>query len=260
MRIVVVDTETTGMKDTDQVLELALVSWQYGPGGKVHNEDRWSALIRPTCPVSIGARAVHHISDEMLEDKWTFDEMMHQRGLPEINQLGDDQKFDDYTRDDVVFAAHNLAYDAKMIKQSLGGVDVLPEKRICTWQCAKHLYPDSEDGYSNQVLRYYLELKVPEITSLPPHRALPDAVVTAALLQHMLRSKTPEELIKLTTTPVNLALKKVKFGKYKGMFWKDLPSDYLDWIIRQGDFDEDGRHTARVVRSGRRQPLLQPRE
>lgn len=249
MRIVVLDTETTGMGDADQVLELAFVSWQHG---EVREIDRWSSLIKPTCPVSTGAKAVHHVSDAMLADAWTFEEMIRRRGLPEINQLGEDQEFDEYTKEDVVVAAHNFAFDARMLTQT-AGLDILPDRRICTWRCAMHLYPDSPDGHSNQVLRYYLDLEVPEVTGLPPHRALPDAVVTAALLQHMLKSKTPEQLIALTLAPV--MLKTVRFGKHKGTEWKNLDSGYLNWILSK-DFDTDAHHTARTVLEGRRQPLL----
>jgi exodeoxyribonuclease X len=258
MRIAVVDTETTGMSDQDQVVEVGIVSWRWP--AEFEPDDAWSSLVRPTCPVSMGARAVHHISDSELNDSLTMQALLQQRGLPELGVGSGDiaEEDNDYLDEEVVMVAHNLAFDRKMLVQSGLLEHRLPKKQVCTWQCAKHLYPDSEDGYSNQVLRYYLGLVVPQLTTLPPHRALPDALVTAALVQHMLMSKTPDELVRLTTTPVNLALKKVKFGKYKGMLWKDLPSDYLDWIIRQVDFDEDGRHTARVVRSGRRQPLLQP--
>lgn len=248
MRIVTLDTETTGMKDTDQVLELALVSWEHPVA---FERAAWSCLIRPTCPVSVGARAVHHVSDEMLADKWTMEELLQRRGLPELGLLREGSRHDDYTIEPVIVAAHNVAFDERMLRQS--GV-TLTMPKICTYRCAMHLYPDSEDGHSNQVLRYYLNLRVPEVTDLPPHRALPDAAVTAALLQHMLLDHAPEELVALSVTPVRL--RKVRFGKHKGMLWKDVPSDYLDFVLKK-DFDEDVKATARAVLQSRSRPLLQ---
>jgi exodeoxyribonuclease X len=255
MRIAVVDTETTGMGDLDQVVEVGIVSWRYPTEFKP--DDRWSSLIRPTCPVSMGARAVHHISDSELGDNWTMQDMLQRRGLPELGvgpgELSDVD--DDYLEEEVVMVAHNLAFDRKMLVQSGVFEHRLPKKQVCTWRCAMHLYPDSEDGHSNQVLRYYLGLKVPQLTTLPPHRALPDALVTAALAQHMLMSKTPDELVALTTAPA--ILKTIRFGKHRGTLWKNAPSDYLDWIIRKGQFDDiDVTHTARTVLESRNRPLL----
>lgn len=251
MRIVTLDTETTGMKDIDQVLELALVSWRYPT--EFEPDAHWSSLIKPTCPVSVGARAVHHISDEELEGRLSMQGLLDQRGLPELGILRKGSKHDDYSSEPVIVAAHNMAFDERILRQS-GLTLTMP--KICTWRCSMHLYPDSEDGHSNQVMRYYLGLEVPEVTDLPPHRALPDAVVTAALLQHMLLKHTPEELVALSTTPVRL--KKVRFGKHKGMLWKDVPSDYLDFVLKK-DFDEDVKTTARAVLASRNRPLLQPR-
>lgn len=249
MRIAVLDTETTGMRETDQVLELAIVSWRHGDQGR---DDRWSSLIRPTCPVSVGARAVHHVSDAMLADKWTFGEMMKRRGLPELGLLGENRDPGERAEEPVVVAAHNMAFDERMLRQS--GF-TLTSPTICTWRCAMHLYPDSEDGHSNQVLRYYLGLEVPPIKSLPPHRALPDALVTAAVLKHMLADHEPEELVALSSKKV--VQKKVNFGTHRGKLWKDMDSGFLNWVLGR-DFNDDVKHTARAILEERRKPLLQP--
>jgi exodeoxyribonuclease X len=250
MRIAVLDTETTGMSETDEVCELAIVSWEQS---RPDRDDRWSSLVRPSCPVSLEARAVHHIGDEQLAESWTFAEMMEHRGLPELGLLGKDHVRDDYTSQTVCVAAHNIEFDRRMIQQSC--VVPLPERQICTWKCAMHLYPDAP-SHSNQVLRYYLDVRVPLIKSLPPHRALPDAVVTAAILKHILASHEVDELIELTKRPV--MLKTVRFGKYRGSRWEDMEDGYLNWILSK-DFDEDVRHTARTLLERRRRPLLQPK-
>jgi hypothetical protein len=46
-----------------------------------------------------------------------------------------------------------------------------------------------------------------------------------------------------TNEPV--LLPKVTFGKYRGQNWTDVPPDYLQWILRQQDMNEDVVHTAR---------------
>jgi exodeoxyribonuclease X len=115
-----------------------------------------------------------------------------------------------------------------------------------------HLWPDAP-SYKNQVLRYWLGLEVPFLGSaLYPHRALYDALVTAALVERMLQTHTVEELLLLTTEPV--LLKTIRFGTHRGKLWEEVPDGYLRWILRQGqkkdDADEEGFdldviHTAR---------------
>ena len=57
MKIVVIDTETTGVDDADQVVEVALV--------KLCDWRRLlSWIIRPTVPINVLARATHHITDD----------------------------------------------------------------------------------------------------------------------------------------------------------------------------------------------------
>ena len=51
-----------------------------------------------------------------------------------------------------------------------------------------HLWPELST-HKNQTLRYELELNVPTVEGMLPHRALPDALVTATLLQKMLEQK-----------------------------------------------------------------------
>ena len=75
------------------------------------------------------------------------------------------------------------------------------------------------------------------------HRAMPDAYVTAHLLREILKHASIEELICWTNEPV--LLPKVTFGKYRGQPWADVPPDYLQWILRQQDMNEDVAHTAR---------------
>jgi exodeoxyribonuclease X len=225
----VLDTETTGDGPTDQVCELAIVDV---PGFRTFN-----TLVRPTVPMNVEARAVHHITDEELATAPPAEEIPYPFANWEI------------------VAAHNITFDARLMKQSNMP---LPERRICTWRCSMHLWPDAP-SYKNQVLRYWLDLEVPGLGGLSsvfaglyPHRALYDALVTGALVAKMLETHTVEELLLLTTEPV--LLKTIRFGTHRGKLWEDVPDGYLRWILRQGQkkddadeegFDRDVIHTAR---------------
>ena len=79
---------------------------------------------------------------------------------------------------------------------------------------------------------------------LPPHRALPDAWVTAHILNIMLTDHSVQKLVELTNTPI-IMTGPIKFGKHKGVDWKRVPKDYLAWMMRQKDFDSDSIFTAK---------------
>jgi len=219
--IAVVDVETTGISETDQVVEWATVTV---PGGL-----RFRAMVQPTVPISLEARAVHHITDAELEGCWPMSRILNE----ETSICGEGA---------TVMAAHNLEFDLRMLLQSGVPREALPARTVCTWRCALHLYPDSP-AHSNQVLRYYLGLEVPPVDE-PPHRALPDAVVTAALLERMLTERSLAELEALTGQPALLA--RVPFGKSRGRPWAEMDRGFCLWVLdpRQ-TFNSDVKHTAR---------------
>lgn len=232
----VVDTETTGMDPADaEIIELAVVS--------LDTNDAWSALIRPTGPIPPQASAVHHLTADDFQTAYT--------GLPEAwsvmtGEMG--------TAD--VYAAHNAEFDAGFLKTYTGQVvagDVGEIQTrgtwLCTWRAALHLFPDAP-SYGNQVLRYYLGLKPYLPPGLAPHRALYDTLVTAELVRVMLTMKPIEELLAIQHQPV--VLKTCGFGKHRGVPWNEVPRDYLQWIIRNGDFDKDTLHTAKFWIAGGR--------
>lgn len=223
MNILIIDVETTGLDHaTAKVVEIA--------GVLVDSERRLivaerSSLVNPGVLIPPDARSAHHISDYDVHDKPVFEEAM-------ALLVGDLAPFTP--------CAHYAEYDSGFFKEYGWG------EWICTMRCAKHVWPDAP-SYSNQTLRYY----VPELDhfanmggrAMPPHRAGPDAWVTAHLVIAMLKERSAEELLVLTKTPV--LLKKVGFGKHFGLEWKAVPRDYLKWLLNKGDFDMDVMHTAR---------------
>jgi exodeoxyribonuclease X len=219
---VVIDTETTGMEDQDQVIEVAAV-WEDG-----HRH----YLVRPTVPVHPAARAAHHITDRTLSTcapapSWRANtEALVTMGTP-------------------VF--HNADFDMKVMAQTWPGLATPPH--ICTYRVSLRLWPDAP-SHSNQALRYWLEEEPAWLPpNLPPHRALPDACVTTALLHRMVREVAPDDTAAALTTMAQwtlepVVLHRVRFGKHQGLLWSQVPRDYLRWVLRQPDFDRDVMHTA----------------
>ncbi len=223
--ILVIDTETTGMEPgVAEVIELAGVAV---PGG-----ESWSALIKPVGTIPPEASAVHHLTSEDFE--YEDFECEGYRGLSHawVDMLLD------FNQTPGAYAAHNALFDRSMAQLSGCGVGA---PWLCTWRCAMHLWPDAP-AYGNQVLRYYLGLKPDIPIGLAPHRALYDAITTSEILKTMLTLKPLEELLKLQYQPV--LLRTCRLPKYRGVLWKDVPKNYLKWILG-ADFDLDIAFTAR---------------
>lgn len=221
-RIRVVDFETTGLPE-DAVRGICEVGytdltadWRIAP--------TVSFLVNPGHPIPPQTRAVHHISDADVSNAVSPDvALMHL-----MDGMGEND----------VFAAHNSKFEQAFFAG--GG-----RRWICTMQAAKHLLPDAP-GFSNQVLRYWLGLDehMEDVErAMPPHRAGPDTYVTALILWRLMGLANVDELVRLTTAPVLLT--KVTFGKHRGLLWKDVPWDYLNFVANKSDLGADEKHTAR---------------
>lgn len=217
-RITVVDTETTGVDpEEDHPVEIAAVELDTETG---ELGDYRHTLVKAPIPTKLEAMAAHHISQEMSDEL----------GLSVETAIID-------TLRGGPFAAHNAPFDAGILRMT-------DETWLCTWRCAKHLWPDAP-RYGNQVLRYWLGIEtrdMPREAGNLPHRALFDTWVTAKILSRMLLEADLEELLELSQAPV--VLETVGFGKHYGSKWSEIPSDYMKWILEQ-DFDDDTMHTAR---------------
>jgi exodeoxyribonuclease X len=175
-----------------------------------------SIFVKPTVEISVGARSIHHISDKEAFSGVDKDTMAHFLidGEPEA------------------YAAHNAKVEE--------GYFSFPAPMICTYKCAAKFWPDAEK-HTNQYLRYYLNLDMDKNLAHPPHRAAPDAYVTAHILRELLKKASIETLIEISKEPILLA--RVPFGKYRGLMWKEVDVMYLQWVLKQ-DFSEDVMHTA----------------
>lgn len=244
----VMDTETTGMESppvkNDQAIEWSVA----GP------MSLWTVMFKPIVPIHCAARASHHITDEELADKPVF-----QDWLATCNGL---RPFGDAR----YLVAHNAEFDLTMLRQTGVPADFLPEKIICTWKCAKHLWPDAP-SHKNQALRYHFDLVFTDeekdvMAGLAAHRAPYDTIVTRGLLRLMLQDYTLYQLEKLTRTP--FLIPTITFGKYRGKRYEDIVKTdrkYLQWIWDQGPleklpdgsskgFDENTRYTVQFYLNG----------
>ncbi len=222
MTIRIIDLETTGIDATAHVVEVGSVDLL--PDGTIARHEEH--LVKPPCLIPAEAQAVHHITDEDVAHaqpwKVVADAFFNRSACSDL----------------VAFAAHNAGFEKQWLTPALlRGIPL-----ICTYKGAVRLWPQAP-RHSNQVLRYWLQLQLDRSLADRAHRALPDAYVTAHLLREMLKKASIDDLIAWTGEP--LLLPKVPFGKYRDQPWDAVPSDYLQWILRQADMSEDVVHTAR---------------
>ena len=205
----VVDVETTGVGEDDAVVEFALVKFVRG-----RLRERFSALIDPGIEIPAAASAVHLLRDA------------HVAGRPTLA---------DYADDIVEFAgesmlvAHNAEFDRSYLPMLSG------RPWICTLRLARHLLPDAA-AYKNSVLRYLLKLDdAYDLSTLIPHRAEADAIVTGYLLQHLLRlmreqAWTLERVAEISWSLIPVT--RLNYGsKFRGALISTVEEGYLSWMM-----------------------------
>ncbi|MGB5422034.1 MAG: DUF3820 family protein [Desulfobacterales bacterium] len=214
------DTETTGSGPGNRLCQIAFKT----EDGLTVNE-----LFNPGMPIAIDAMTVHHITNEMVQNKPSF------RGSDAWNELRDLM-----TPESNVMVAHNAAFDAEMLKKE--GIE--PKKVVCTFKLARYFDKDGViPRYSLQYLRYYLNLTV----DATAHTALGDILVLEAIFHHIHAQAVEEfgddavaKIIEVSNKPV--LYRRMPFGKHKGLKMEEVPADYLQWLAKT-DLDEDLRYT-----------------
>jgi exodeoxyribonuclease X len=219
MLLRVIDIETTGTEPPAEIIEIGRVDViSDGDGWRI---DRPMArLYRPLNDIPPETMAVHHIT----EDDFDSDTPVCSKELMRKAIWGGE-------RPDIL-VAHNCAFEQMFITED--ATDELPW--ICTYKVALHVWPDAP-RHTNQVLRYWRGLKLDAALAMPPHRAGPDAWVTAHLLTELHKESNIEQMVEWTKQPKHMPT--IPFGKHEGSSWQDIPSDYLSWMIRQDDMDSD---------------------
>ena len=214
------DIETTGLDSlTDAIVEIASVDLRRD-GSIVSTAE---TLVQPGMAVSPAASAIHHLIDADLK---------YAPALGDVIQrfAGAD-----------AYVAHNCLFEKSFLDRHIGQA-----VWVCTYKCALRVWPDLE-SYSSQALRYQLGLIDPlgiDRATLVAHRALSDAIVTAAILVELLKHAGWNELVQWSEEPALLTI--LGFGKHRGERYDAVPKDYLRWIAEApNSLRDDVRSSAR---------------
>lgn len=235
VRFRVIDLETTGMDPPEEIVETGCTDLIFNTETKesvIGNPTAW--LWRPSKPIPPEAMAVHHITDIMVGDR------------PQLS--GDDLDAFLQTDKPQFIVAHQAAFEKKWLDPHV------PEAScwwIDTFKCALRIWDDAP-GHSNQVLRYWLGLDLPDDLAMPPHRAGPDSYVTAHILAKMLPLASVKDLVGWTLAPRYYGT--CPLQKWRGKPWGVIDAGYLRWMTTAPDMEPDLKDAAQAElnrRSGR---------
>ncbi len=216
----VIDTETTGIDDPAEMVEIGWTDVRLFPNGWQIERGPESVLVNPGMPISFPAMAVHHITE---------DECRYGVDPDDIRQdvaLGAD-----------ILCSHNWAFDSRFLRTQL--------PYICTFKAARVAWPDLQ-SHSNGSIRYELGLCLGDERTQPSHRAGPDTWVTAHILLKLLETHTVEQLLDISANPIRL-LRFPGGNKHRGKFFSEIARNdpgYLQWVIDKSEFGEDVKFSA----------------
>lgn len=213
MKYLFLDVETTGTEEKDRLCQIAF---------KVTGVEV-NALFKPAVPISIEAMSITNITNKMVEGKPQFIDSTEYNALSAFLQ-----------DPEITLVAHNAPFDVGfLLKEGI----VVPQY-ICTMKLAHALDKDGVYGrHTLQYLRYFHDIEVDG----KAHDAMGDVSVLERLFEIYQAKMTHQEMIEITSRPI--LLKKVPFGKHKGVKFSDVPKDYIMWLRRQIDLDENLKYT-----------------
>lgn len=160
--LVVLDTETTGLSATkDEIIEVSAIRFE----DSFTPSSCFTALCRPLRGIGKEASEVHHITEEMVEDKPLFQEV-----APQLSQFISGCNI----------AGYNVLFDLKFLY--VGGTEFdLSRKFYDVYQIAKNAIPEDD------VYDFKLDTLCDNFLIYRPdaHRSLSDSLATAKLLEEL---------------------------------------------------------------------------
>ena len=210
----VIDLETTGQSFANGgVVEIGWQDLQPDTAGIWQLTGSGAMLVDPQLPISPETSAIHHIVDEDVAGA-----PLWQEAAQRVLCATPPQRF-------LALAAHRAAFEQRWCTPAFTG----RTRWICTYKCALRVWPEAPT-HSNQGLRYWRRPEeLDRATSLPAHRAGPDAYVTAHHLRDMLAVAGLAQLLAWSAEPA--LLPRVPFGVHRGRRWEDLDEAALERIL-----------------------------
>ena len=159
----VFDVETTGMSPVnDRIVQIAAV--RIDCDGEI---SRWQSFVNPGRKIPAGVVAVHHITDEIVQDAPVFARVGHE--------------FLDFAKNSTL-VAHNARFDLGFLQESLArtGLPLWKGRTLDTLRLLKTTHPGLP-SYKLQSLRAIFQLETSD--DMMAHRADADVEWTLQILE-----------------------------------------------------------------------------
>lgn len=176
----VFDTETTGFRASDRVVEVAFVHFR-----NYEVVDSFHSLINPQMDIPEEVVQIHGINNEKVRDAPTFD-----RVAPDIMTWLEDQRGG-------ALIAHNMRFDMRLLGNSFGGQLQLPlRKGACSWDYSKTHHHELSMRKKGHAMRDLVEYFNISVDMRDAHGAMFDAH-TLGLIVPKLFEHSDERVLKL---------------------------------------------------------------
>jgi len=227
MKIILLDTETTGMSEKDRICQLSfLVINADGDIKEIHDD-----LCKPPLPIAYEAMAIHHITPEMIEDKPDCTQTKAYKRLLELNVPTN------------IIVIQNAAFDLPMLaKEGFSSQMNL----IDTFRILRAYYP-LDGSFGLQYKRYQWGLYKEEEAlaqkygiTIKAHDALGDIIVLKHLFERLCEEHSIPKMILLCSEPIILS--HIPYGKNKGKKFLDVAHTErqdLHYMLNANGIDED---------------------
>jgi len=223
-RILVADTETTGVSDEDAVCELGWIEID----DDFNILERHQSLIDCQRMIPPGASAVHGLVYDDVKDSPTISEYFSE---------DDPSCYGKKITDPVILVGHNIRFDVRFLKDYINVV-----QELCTLRWSRRLYPDADN---HQLGTMIFNVGLPR--SEGAHRVMGDIMTSYYLAQHVCERTglSIRELAAASAEPMEVVY--MPFGKHKGEKIANVPKPYLSWMLNKMDgMDPDLRHSAKL--------------
>lgn len=215
LRPIYYDTETTGLSsEKDKIIEIAALD-------PINNKS-FSQLVNPVIPISEESIAICNITNEMVKDAPTFEEV--------------GKMFIDFCGTDAVLIAHNNdSFDKHFLEAEYKKANILMPKwfYIDSLKWARKYRPDLPK-HSLQYLR-----QIYNIEENKAHRALNDVIILHQVFEKMIDDLPMEMILKLLYKSRQENVEFMPFGKYQGKKLDQIPKSYIKWLEQSSAFEKE---------------------
>jgi len=188
METIILDTETTGLSEYDEIIEICLID--------LNGNILLNTLIKPTVPIPEGASRIHGIYDKDVENapKWSeiYQDVINILKDKKVNIYNSDfdidminQTSDIYELDNIAHIKHKKSYENKSNVYYRCTGDFIFVNYHCVMLEYADVWGDYHEYYNNnrwQSLSDAAEQQSIDISDLTTHRAYADCEITRRLL------------------------------------------------------------------------------